>query len=107
MAFSSKIQVLKVNELQSGISKKTNLPWDRLTAECMLLDDNGALLEVGKLTIPKPLREKVTVGTFVASFTLVVARMGDRKGEIETSLTDLTPIGKTPAVLPSVAPLKA
>lgn len=92
MSFSSTIQVLKVNEVEKGVSKKTGQPWERHTAECMLLDDSGEVECVGKLTIPQALRETVAKGVFRAGFSLVVPTFGDQKGEISARLVSLQPV---------------
>jgi hypothetical protein len=92
MTFSSTVQVLKVNEQEGGISKKTGQPWTRDTAECMLLQDDGSIECVGRLSIPKAMVGTVGVGTFRASFALVVPTFGDQKGEITARLTGLVPV---------------
>lgn len=83
------IQVLKVNDLKSGTSKKTGQPYEMQDAECLLLDDAGAIQAVGVLDIPKSLRDVVKPGTFTASFGL---RRGIMTGKIEAVLTGLTPV---------------
>lgn len=96
--FSSTIQILKINPVESGTSKKTGQPWERHTAECMLLDDKGEIECVGRLVIPPPLRESLSVGTFRAGFALVVPTYGDTKGDIVARLTSLVPV---PAAKPA------
>ena len=91
MSFSSTLQILKVNAVESGVAKATGKPWERHTAECMLLDDDGAIECVGRLVIPTALRETIKVGIFRAGFALVVPTFGDQKGDISTRLTSLTP----------------
>lgn len=106
MSFSSTVQVLKINPVESGVSKKTGQPWERHTAECMLLDDDGAIECVGRLVIPQAMREDLKVGTFRASFALVVPTFGDQKGDITARLTGLVPVtvGKSaPAAAPALA----
>jgi len=92
MSFSSTLQVLKINAVESGISKKTGSAWERHTAECMLLADNGDIECVGRLVIPQAMRETLAVGTFRASFALVVPTFGDAKGDITARLTGLLPV---------------
>lgn len=104
MSFSSTLQVLKVNAVESGISKKTQQPWERHTAECMLLADDGSIECVGRLVIPKSMREGLTVGVYRASFSLVVPTYGDAKGDITAQLTGLVPAPALKA--PSSAPAK-
>lgn len=106
MAFSSTLQVLKINAVEKGISKKTGTEWERHTAECMLLADDGAIECVGRLVIPPTMRETLAVGTFRASFALVVPTFGDAKGDITARLTGLlpmVPIKATPVAAPARA----
>lgn len=109
MSFSSTVQVLKINPVESGISKKTNQPWERHTAECLLLDDLGGVECVGRLVIPPTLREGLALGTFRASFALVVPTFGDQKGDITARLTGLVPVPASarPAAAPAPAAGKA
>lgn len=92
MSFTSTIQVLKVNPVESGIAKKTGQPWERHTAECMLLNDDGTIECVGRLVIPTAMREAFAIGTFRAGFALVVPTFGDSKGDITSRLVSLTPV---------------
>ena len=92
MSFSSTIQILKVNEVEKGIAKKTGQPWERHTAECMLLNDDATIECVGRLVIPTAMRETVSVGTFRAGFSLVVPTFGDSKGDITARLVSLVPV---------------
>lgn len=92
MSFSSTIQILKVNEVEKGIAKKTGQPWERHTAECMLLNDDSSIECVGRLVIPTAMRETVSVGTFRAGFSLVVPTFGDQKGDITARLVSLVPV---------------
>lgn len=103
MSFSSTLQVLKINAVESGISKKTGAAWERHTAECMLLDDAGQIECVGRLVIPPVMRESLSVGTFRASFALVVPTYGDAKGDITARLTGLLPMVATKANSPAPA----
>ncbi len=100
MKFSSIVQILKVNEPEKGVSKKTGQPWERHTAECMLLDDSGAIECVGRLNLPESLREGIQPGIFRAGFALTVPTFGDQKGDITARLTSLTLV---PSKSPSAA----
>lgn len=64
------IQILKVNEVKKGVSKKTGNPYELQDAECVLLNDDGTPSQIGVLSIPKDLREKVQAGTYTGSFSL-------------------------------------
>lgn len=104
--FSSTLQVLKLNEIERGISSKSGKPWERHTAECILLGDDGSIECVGKLNIPEPLRGIVQTGTFRAGFTLHVPTFGDQQGQITSRLVSLTPVPVKGAA-PVQAPAKA
>lgn len=106
MSFSSTIQILKINEVEKGIAKKTGQPWERHTAECMLLNDDGTIDCVGRLVIPTAMRETLQVGTFRAGFSLVVPTFGDQKGDISARLTSLLPVVSSKPVAPA-SPAKA
>lgn len=91
------IQVLKLNDPKTGISKKNGNAYDMQDAECLLLNDDGSIDQVGVLQVPKSLREKIAVGTFRGSFAMQ-ANFASRR--IEAVLTDLVPVpvkGSAPA----------
>lgn len=89
---TSIIQILKLNEARSGV--KDGRQWEMQDAECLLLNETGAVEQVGVLMIPKELRGKAAPGTFSATFALR-ANMASRR--IEAVLTGLTPLPKGPA----------
>lgn len=96
------IQILKLNEPKTGISKKNGNAYDMQDAECLLLNDDGSIDQVGVLQVPKSLREKIAVGTFRASFAMQ-ANFASRR--IEAVLTDLVAVpvkGSSPAAASSV-----
>lgn len=95
------LQILKLNDPKTGVSSKTGRPYDMQSAECLLLTDTGAVDQVGVLDVPKHLRDKVTLGTFLGSFAMR-ANMASRK--IEAVLVDLTPM---PPQKPAAAPKPA
>jgi hypothetical protein len=98
------IQILKLNEPKVGTSKKTGQPYDMQDAECMLLDDNGEISQVGVLQIPKSLRGKVDKGVYLGTFALQ-ANFASRR--IEAVLTGLNPYEvKKPAPAASPAPAR-
>lgn len=98
MSFSSQITVLKVNEIEKGVSAKSGKPWERHTAETMLLDDKGQCFKVGKLDIAPALRGTVQAGTYTASFGLDVPDYGPNQGRITSYLTALLPVAGTHAM---------
>ena len=62
------IQILKVNEARSG--NKDGRDWSMQDCECILLNDDGSVGEVGVCALPKDLIGKVAPGHYTASFTL-------------------------------------
>ena len=68
MAFTSVIQIIKVNELRKGA--KDGRPWEMQDAECLLLDEEGKPSQVGVLMLPKELRGNVTAGIYAGTFAL-------------------------------------
>lgn len=94
------IQILKLNEPKTGISQKTQKAYDMQDAECLLLNDDGSVDQVGVLQVPRSLREKVKPGTFTATFALH-ANFASRR--IEAVLTGLVEIPQTPARTPKPA----
>jgi hypothetical protein len=107
MKFSSTIHILKINDLETGISQKTQKPWERQTAECMLLDDDGVMECVGRLVVPQAMREGLKTGVFRAGFALVVPTFGDQKGDITARLTSLMPVPVKGAPAAPRAPVAA
>lgn len=90
--FSSRVQVLKVETTDSKtIDAATGKPFQRTAARCILLDDGGAVVTVGRLRVPKALVPTVREGLFRASFALRVPDFGDNKGDIVAELTALVP----------------
>lgn len=89
MAFSSIVEILKVNEARTGTSQKTGKPWAMQEAECILRDQDGGVVQVGVLDVPKELIDNLRPGVYTASFTLA-AGYSDRK--IGARLVALTPV---------------
>lgn len=89
--FSSLIQVFTV-ENEEKTSARTGNKYQHFAARCALLDDAGAVVNVGALRVPPHMRDQVKVGTFRAGFSLQVPDWGDQKGDIVAVLTDLTPV---------------
>lgn len=96
MSFSSIVEILKVNEARTGTSQKTGKPWAMQEAECILRDQEGGVVQVGVLDVPKELIDNLRPGVYTASFTLT-AGYSDRK--IGARLVALTP-------MPTRAPVK-
>ncbi|WP_288254883.1 hypothetical protein [uncultured Hydrogenophaga sp.] len=93
--FSSTLQILLVESKDTKVmDPETGKPRQRHEARCILLADDGTTpVTVGRLRIPKALIDKCKVGTFRATFALVVPDFGDNKGDIVAQVTDLTPVG--------------
>ena len=85
----SKIKILKINEVRSGV--KNGKEWSMQDAECILMNDDGSIGNVGVLQLPKSLMgDKLPKhGDYTASFALHAGF--DRK--INAVLTALTPLG--------------
>lgn len=88
MQHSSVVQILKVNDSRSGIGKNGKA-WTMQEAECILLDGDGAVSQVGVLDVPKDMIGLITTGNYTATFSLA-AHYQTRK--IESRLTALTRI---------------
>ncbi len=87
MSFSSVIQILKVGDIRSGVGK-TGKPWQMQEAECILIDGDGQVSQVGVLDVPRELVGNLNPGTYSATFTLS-AHYQTRK--IGAQLVALTP----------------
>jgi hypothetical protein len=96
----SYIQVIKVNDVRRGTSKKSGNPYEMQDAECLLLDESGTPSQVGVLMIPKDLMGKVQPGQYAASFSLTV----DMERRVTARVTELRPVkienGKVTALAP-------
>lgn len=78
MSLPTFIKIIKVNEKRSGT--KDGRVWEMQDAECVTLDENGELLQVGVLPLPKSMMgDKAPVcGTYTAIYGMQVG-MRDRK----------------------------
>jgi len=93
--FSSRIEVLTVESTDSKtMDPATGKPFKRVAARCILRADDGSVVTVGRLRVPKALVPQVAPGNFRAAFALRVPDFGDNKGDIVAELTALTPEGK-------------
>jgi len=84
------IQIIKVNDARSGVSKVSGKPYTMQDAECLLLDDEGAPAHVGVLTLPRTMTGEAAPkpGNYTGTFALQ-SSLRDRR--IEAVLTGLTP----------------
>ncbi len=88
----SLIQILKLNEPRPwNMDGKSGLSH---SAECLLLNDDGSISQVGVLKIKgDDLIKKAQVGVYSGSFAM---RANPASRVIEAVLTDLTPIPAKP-----------
>lgn len=86
MQHSSVVQILKVNDSRSGVGKNGK-NWTMQEAECILIDGDGQVSQVGVLDVPKDMIGTIQPGTYTATFSLA-AHYQTRK--IESRLTNLT-----------------
>ncbi|MDO9094596.1 MAG: hypothetical protein Q7U99_18400 [Rubrivivax sp.] len=89
MAFTSILQIIKLNEPRKGTSKRTGNPYEMQDAECIILNEDGTPAQVGVLMIPKELMGKIGVGTFVGSFALRADTRQDGGRKINAELVGL------------------
>jgi hypothetical protein len=84
------IQIIKVNDVRSGVSKVSGKPYTMQDAECLLLADDGSPQYVGVLTLPRTMTGDGAPkpGTYTGTFALQ-SSLRDRR--IEAVLTGLTP----------------
>ena len=88
MQHSSVVQILKVNDPREGVGKNGKA-WKMQEAECILLDGDGAVSQVGVLDVPKEMIGLIIPGKYTATFSLS-AHYPTRK--IESRLVNLTRI---------------
>jgi hypothetical protein len=101
-SFSSIMQILLIEkQLTKKTNPETQKPWEIPYARCLLLADDGSVITVGRLKIPRALENMVKVGIFHADFSLVVPDYGDDKGDIVSQLTGLRPVAATSLKKPS------
>ena len=84
------LQILKVNERRSGV--KNDREWVMQSAECVLLNDDGSVGEVGVCDLPKELIDKTGAGLYTASFSLAANKSREGQRRIEARLINLVPL---------------
>jgi hypothetical protein len=87
---NSILQILKLNEVRKGVSVKNGRPWEMQDAECLLLDETGAVDQVGVLQIPRDLMGKVTTGIYLGTFALRPDLQTRKIGAVLTGLQPYT-----------------
>lgn len=91
MSFSSTVHVLKVIN-DEKTAKKTGEKYNVRLAECVLLDDNGAIEVAGPMRLTEALLEGLVPGVYRAGFSMVRETYGDRKGELVSKCVSFTPV---------------
>jgi hypothetical protein len=86
----SLIEILKINDVKSGVSK-SGKPYKLQDAECILRADDGSPQHVGVLNLPRHMVDEAAPkpGLYSGTFTLQASYV-DRR--IEAVLTGLTPV---------------
>lgn len=89
------LQILKVNEIREGVGRVSGQAYRMQDCECIILDETGAVDEVGVLMLGKDQVGNTTAGTYVGSFALRADKSKDGGRRIGAVLTGLTPVTKT------------
>lgn len=90
---NSYLQILVVNELKKGTSKKTGNPYEIQDCECVMLDDAGQPTKVGVLMLSKNMMaEKAPKpGVYTGTFEMVSDMMTRRLTSQLVGLTAVPP----------------
>lgn len=96
---NSFLQILVVNELKKGVSKKTNSPYEIQDCECVMLDDAGKPSKVGVLLLNKTMMgdHAPIPGVYTGTFQMVSDMMTRR---LSAQLVGLTPVPPNAFKLP-------
>ncbi|ARK49162.1 cellulose synthase [Burkholderia pseudomallei] len=88
-----KLTILQV-VARSGISKRTNQPWEIHTAQCVLEQDSsdGKQILVGTINLPTALKDS-PAGEYLAEFAL----QQSMEGKLEPRIVSLVPFGRPTA----------
>lgn len=90
------IKILKINPVESGVAKQSQKPYEWHTAECVLLDDAGDVVSVGRLVFTKELRESLggvpPTGIYRAMISLAISKSATQAGDIVPQITGLIPV---------------
>lgn len=90
------IQILKVNAVRNGVSKKSGKAYSMQDAECAVLNEQGAIEHVGGFMLPKEMTgdKAPQPGTYMATFALGV----DQERRIVARVTALSPYQRTAGI---------
>ncbi|KWK46708.1 cellulose synthase [Burkholderia stagnalis] len=85
-----KLTILQVIA-RSGISKRTNQPWEIHTAQCVLEQDTseGKQILVGTINLPNAMKDSQP-GDYLAEFAL----QQSMEGKLEPRIVSLVPFGR-------------
>lgn len=85
------LQIFKVGELREGVSQKTGRPYRIQELECGLVDETGAIDQVGVFMLPRELvgSESIKPGYYTASYSL---RVDPSTRRISAAITGFTAI---------------
>lgn len=96
------LQIFKVNDARSG--EKDGRKWSIQECECALLDESGAVQEVGVLSLPRELVGNTVPGVYLGAFSL---KAGYKDRKIGAVLTGLQPYAIRRAPAPAAPAVKA
>jgi len=89
----SAIQILVVQEPREGTGK-TGKPYKFQNAECVMLDEDGVMLQVGVMRVPNDSIGQVKPGVYRPSFGI---RVDFQTREVKPVLMSLLPVPQRPA----------
>lgn len=95
------IQVLVAQPIRKGISKKNGQPYEMQEADCVMLDEDGTLLQVGVMTVPREQMGKLEPGVYQPSFGISV---NFQSRVITPVLMGLTAVRRAPSAAAPAAP---
>jgi hypothetical protein len=89
------LQILKINPIREGVGKQSGNAYRMQDAECLILDDQGNVDQVGVLMLSKDQVGKTDPGIYLGSFAMRASNAKDGGRKIEAVLTGLMPVKKT------------
>jgi hypothetical protein len=89
------LQILKTNPIREGVGRSSGQPYRMQDAECLILDDQGNVDQVGVLMLSKDQVGKTDPGIYLGSFAMRANTSKDGGRKIEAVLTGLMPVKKT------------
>jgi hypothetical protein len=86
------MQVLVVGEKRTGV--KDGRAWAMQEAQCMLLDENGEVVQVGVYDLKRDEIDKMGQGLYLPRYALTVGNGDKTKGKLIPSFAGWTPMVK-------------